>query len=220
MAVKKNTRRKAKTGKEIMDRQDGAVAAGLAGKTDRDNDDNEEADDVIEPKVVAGAKDDAAIASALKAAASAAGKSLSLIDCVCTATDIQEPYNLRLLLTHTAVVHHPRWGETDEELRASVNFETPDDEDAYGNKRGPVENLARVFENNYNKLYAAVDEMTGEFKECEDMTECDNTVHWTLKLTGTKMVAMVFEGKNSLIEFTNKIKQSKAAANPRVSCQP
>ena len=226
MAVKKNTRRKAKTGKDTLNGQHDDAAAGFAGKTERDNDDNEEVDDVVEPNVVAGAKDDARIASGLKAANSAAGKSLSLLDCVGRATDIQGPYGIQglysflLLLTNTAVVRHPRWGETDEELRASINFETPDDEDAYGNKLSPVENLAAVFENNYHKVYAAVDQMTGEFKECEDMTECDNTVHWTLKLTGTKMVAMVFEGKNSLMDFTNKIKQSKAAANPRVSCQP
>ena len=36
--------------------------------------------------------------------------------------------------------HYPRWGETPEELRASMNFETPDGQDAYGNMLNPSEN--------------------------------------------------------------------------------
>ena len=88
-----------------------------------------------------------------------------------------------------------------------------------GNKLNEVENLP-VFKNNYQKLYAAVDKVTGEFKECAGMSDCDDTVLWTLKLTGIKMEAMVFEGKKSLIDFTNQIKESKAAPKPCVSCHP
>jgi hypothetical protein len=111
----------------------------------------------------------------------------------------------------------PKWGETSEELRDSMNFDTPADEDAYGNKLNPVENLTPVFHNSYDKLYAAVDKVTGEFKECKDMHECNETVHWSFKLAGTKMEPMVFEGKSSLIDFTNKIKETKAVSVPGVS---
>jgi hypothetical protein len=174
------------------------------------------------------------------------GKLLFVFYGVCIPTDIQGPYNFLLLRTHAADVrrgtsstatwkaasfkprltstpafgHHPKWGETPEELSASINFETPEDQDAYGNKLDPVENLTPVFKNNYDKLYAAVDKMTGVFKECKDMLECNETVHWNFKLTGVKMEPMVFEGKKSLIDFTNKIKESKATSVPVVSCQP
>jgi hypothetical protein len=150
---------------------------------------------------------------------------------LCIPPDIQEPYNVFLLPTTILAAfapdrgpghhhHQMMWGETPEELQASINFKTPDDQDAYGNKVNPVENLTPVFKNNYDKLYVAVDKMTGAFKECKDMKECEDTVHWLLKLSGTKMEAMVFEGKESLIEFTNKIKKSTLASNPGVSCQP
>jgi hypothetical protein len=95
---------------------------------------------------------------------------------------------------------------------------SPDDQDAWHEKL-PAEKLNPVFTNSYNKLYAAVDKTTGSFKECKDMKECDDTVHWMFKLGGTKMEAMVFEGKKSLFEFTNNIKKSKTASDPGVSSQ-
>jgi hypothetical protein len=126
------------------------------------------------------------------------------------------------------------WGETPEELRASINFEMPDGQDACGNKINPGENLTPDFANNYDKLYAAVDKKNGFFTECKDVTDCDETVCWLFKLSGKKTEAMVFEGKKSLIEHANKIKEtiaasvikgaieshSKAASDPNVSCQP
>ena len=143
--------------------------------------------------------------------------------CSCIPADVQETYTTCLLHTNTADVveaaaiaapqfgHYPKWGETPEELLGSINFEKPKD---------PVENLTPVFKNNFDKLYAAVDKVTGEFKECKDMHECNETVHWNFELTGTKMEPMIFEGKTSLIDFTNKIKESKAASGPGVSYQP
>jgi hypothetical protein len=120
---------------------------------------------------------------------------------------------------HRGVLHHhgvlavaPKWGETPEELRRSLNFETPDDEDPHGNKQ--------IFANSYDKVYAVVDKATGEYQECADMSECDLSVHWNEKLKGVTMHAMVFEGKNSLIDYSAKIKASKPASNPSVSCQP
>jgi hypothetical protein len=121
--------------------------------------------------------------------ADCAGKLLFLFNCVCVPTDIQEPHNVFLLLPTAAAAvaaapkfgHHPMWGETQEELQASVNFETPDGQDACGNKLNPGKNLAPVFTNNYDKLHAAVDKMTGVFMECKDMKECNKTVHWFLK---------------------------------------
>jgi len=162
---------------------------------------------------------------------------------VCIPTDILEPYNFFLLGTHAADArrgtpsrkaasfephitgtpdfgHHPKWGETPEELRASINFETPDDEDAYGNKLKAGDNLTPVFDNNYGKVYAAINNKTGEFQECASMGACEIHAHWTLKLTNVKMDAMVFERKTSLIAYTNGIKESKAASDRGVSCQP
>lgn len=106
----------------------------------------------------------------------------------------------------------PKWRETPEELRRSLNFDTAEDEDSYGNKKR--------FANSYDKVYAVVDNETGEFQECAHMSECDVAVHWNMKLKGKKMYAMVFEGKNSLIDHADKIKASKAASDPSVSCQP
>ena len=224
MAAKKNPRRKAKTGKEsgvetAMEEESEDELPGLVAKTGSDEEDR------FGATVIAGARDAAAaIAEAPKFGD--ARKLVSVFSRVCIQTDTQEPYNFFFQFTRTADidrgtvhVHAPMWGETPEELRASINFETPDDEDAYGNKLIPVENPP-VFQNNYDKLYAAVDKKTGEFKECRDMSECDDTVRWFMKLSGKKMDAMVFEGKKSLIKFTNEIKESKVASDPGVSCLP
>jgi hypothetical protein len=164
------------------------------------------------------------------------GKLFVVLDGFGISTDTQEPYNIYVFVTNIIGViaakegaaisvapkfgEHPKWGESPEELRASVNFKAPDNQDAHGNKVNPVGNVTPVFKNSYDKLYAAVDKMTGEFKECKDMHECNETVHWNFKLTGIKMEPMIFEGKTSLIDFTNKIKESKAASVPGVSYQP
>jgi hypothetical protein len=113
---------------------------------------------------------------------------------------------------------NPNPWETPQELLACVLL-SPDDQDAWHQKLNPAEKLNPVFTNNCNKLHAAVDKTTGSFKECKDMKECDDTVHWMFKLGGTKMEAMVFEGKKSLFEFTNNIKKSKAASDRGVSSQ-
>jgi hypothetical protein len=169
-----------------------------------------------------------------------AGKLLSWFNFV--RTDIQEPHNVLLLLPTTAAAlpaapklgHHLMWGETQEELRASVNFEKLDGQDACGNKLNEGKNLTPLFTNNYDKLCAAVNNATGVCTECKDIKECDETVCWLLKLSGEKTEAMVFEGTKSLIDFAKKIKQSnaasvikgainshpKAAFDPNVSCQP
>jgi hypothetical protein len=112
----------------------------------------------------------------------------------------------------SAAVVAPKWRETPEELRRSLNFDTAEDEDSYGNKER--------FANSCDKVHAVVDNETGEFQACAHMSECDVAVHWNMKLKGKKMYAMVFEGKNSLIDHTDKIKASKAALDPSVSCQP
>ena len=91
-----------------------------------------------------------------------------------------------------AVPTNPKIGHHMEELRASVNFETPDGQDACGNKINPGENLTPVFTNNYDKLYSAVDKTNGFYRytECKDMTDCDETVHWLFKLSGKKTEAL------------------------------
>jgi hypothetical protein len=51
--------------------------------------------------------------------------------------------------------HHPRWGESAEELNASINFKTPNGQDACGNILYPREN-------NNNKMPVKEDNMVAE----------------------------------------------------------
>ena len=55
--------------------------------------------------------------------------------------------------------HHPKWGESTDELNASINFKTPDGQDAYGNILHPRENNNKKMPAKEDNLVASADEV-------------------------------------------------------------
>ena len=81
-----------------------------------------------------------------------------------------------------------------------VNDELESKEDDENKTAKAVENLNPVFDNNCDKVHAAVNKTTWAFREFPDMKECSTFVKWTFQLTGTQMEPHWFlKGKQNLL---------------------